>query len=73
MAESGCLKDANFQNMEAQQIMLNNTSLVAPLVQQGKITIDAGDGSEADVTLTNANANSIYVEFKYLGYTNEIC
>ena len=31
MGEVGCLKDGNFQNLQSEQIMLGNSSLVAPL------------------------------------------
>jgi len=61
MAESGCLRDINVNNLEATNIMLGSNSLVAPLETKGKITIDAGDGSEADVTLTASDAGTIYV------------
>lgn len=61
MAESGCLRDASFQNLEASNIMLGNNTLVAPLETKGLITIDAGNGSEADVTLTASQAGLIYV------------
>ena len=37
MAEVGCLKDGNFQNLEASNILLGSKSLVAPLSSQGKI------------------------------------
>ena len=39
MAEVGCLKDGNFQNLQSQQIMLGNNSLVAPIIHSGKIII----------------------------------
>ena len=61
MGEVGCLKDGNFQNLEASSIMLGTNSLVAPIESSGLITIDAGDGSEVDVTLTNADAGRIYI------------
>jgi hypothetical protein len=61
MSETGCLKDGHFHNLEASSIMLGTNSLVAPIEQKGLITIDAGDGSEADVTLTNADAGRIYI------------
>lgn len=65
MAEVGCLKDGNFQNLEASNILLGSKSLVAPLSSQGKVIIDnistitaAGDG---DVTLTNTHMGSVYI------------
>ena len=65
MAETGCLKDGNFQNLESSNILLGGKSLVAPLSSQGKVIIDditsltsAGDG---DVTLTNTHMGSVYI------------
>ena len=65
MAETGCLKDGNFQNLQSSNILLGNKSLVAPLASQGKVIIDnitsltgAGDG---DVTLTATHMGSVYI------------
>jgi hypothetical protein len=63
MAETGCLKDGNFQNLEAQQIMLGTASLVAPLETTGKNafdTITTGTGDGVTVTLGEEHLNSIY-------------
>ena len=61
MAEAGCLRDINVNNLEATNIMLGSNSLVAPLETQGKIIIDAGNGDNDDVTLTASDAGTIYV------------
>ena len=61
MAETGCLNDISVHNLESTNIMLGGKSLVAPIETQGKIVIDAGDGSEADVNLTASQAGTMVV------------
>jgi hypothetical protein len=64
MAEVGCLKDGNFQNLEASSIMLGSSSLVAPLETTGKTVFDTVTAPAAAVgavtQLTAVHLNSIY-------------
>lgn len=57
MAESGCMQDANFQNLQAQQIMLgNNTLRVA-----GFVSLDSGGTDAAAVAATGLTVNSVHI------------
>jgi hypothetical protein len=57
MAEVGCLRDANFQNLNAQQIMLgNNTLRVA-----GFVNLDSGGDDALAVPATGLTANSVHI------------
>ena len=57
MAEPGCLHDANFQNLEAQQIMLgNNTIRVA-----GFVNLDSGGTNAEEVLATGLTKNSVHI------------
>jgi len=64
MAEVGCLKDGNFQNLQSEQIMLGNSSLVAPLASTGKNVLDTitvpSAAAARDFTLDSTHLNSVY-------------
>ena len=64
MAEVGCLKDGAFQNLQATSIMLDNSSLVAPLATTGKNVIDnitvPSAAAARDFTLDATHLNSVY-------------
>ena len=63
MAEVGCLKDGNFQNLEASRIMLGTSSLAAPLETNGKNVLDivtTQTGGDHNILLNATHLNSIY-------------
>lgn len=57
MAESGCLKDGNFQNLEAQQIMLGNNSLRIA----GFVNIGTPGGGAQTTAATALSKNSVHI------------
>lgn len=59
MAESGCLKDGNFQNLQAQQLQLATSTLSAPLESSGKLVVHTTDAA-LDLNAAD-HANSIVV------------
>ena len=64
MAESGCLRDANFQNIDTAVLRVNNASVAVPVENTGKLTVDvAATGSIGTAAGSSAAtyANSIYI------------
>ena len=57
MAEAGCLRDANFQNLQAQQIMLGNNSLRVA----GFVSLNSGATAAVTVPATSLTANSVHI------------
>ena len=57
MAETGCMKDANFQNLEAQQIMLGNNTLRV----SGFVSLDDGGTNAEAVAATGLTPNAVHI------------
>ena len=57
MGESGCLRDASFQNLEAQQIMLGNNTLRVT----GFVNIDNGGATASAVVATGLTKNAVHI------------
>ena len=57
MAEVGCLKDGNFQNLQAQQIMLGNNTIRI----SGFVNLDSGGGDAEAVAATGLTKNAVHI------------